>query len=207
MMKNLKRNWLDVSKLREEIWRISTCALESLKHLHFNGLLLTKVYNVCAKKVQRSYLSWHWRVTQNLKKSWLVIWKMTWWIWQTFTRALKSLKTETLMDSFYSKWKMYDLKIYRGIICHENEKWIKIWRGIALSVQNWHEEFDKSLPKHSKISKIWTFKGLLLTKVYNVSAKKVHRSYVWWQSGFLFTYVLENRCYQSINNSPRKLSS
>ena len=29
--------------------------LKSLENLHFNGLLLTKVYNVSAKKVQRSY--------------------------------------------------------------------------------------------------------------------------------------------------------
>ena len=26
------------------------------KNLHFNGLLFTKVYNVCAKKVQMSYV-------------------------------------------------------------------------------------------------------------------------------------------------------
>ena len=32
-----------------------TRALENLEHLHFNGLLLTKVYNVWAKKVQGSY--------------------------------------------------------------------------------------------------------------------------------------------------------
>ena len=30
---------------------------KSLKNLHFNGLLLTIVYNVRAKKVQRSYIS------------------------------------------------------------------------------------------------------------------------------------------------------
>ena len=28
--------------------------------LHFTGLLLTKVYNAWAKKVQRSYVWWHW---------------------------------------------------------------------------------------------------------------------------------------------------
>ena len=28
-----------------------------------------------------------------------------------------------------------------------------------LSVQNWHEEFDKFLPGHSKISKIFTLMG------------------------------------------------
>ena len=31
--------------------------------LHFDGLLLSKWYKVSAKKVQKGYLSWHWRVT------------------------------------------------------------------------------------------------------------------------------------------------
>ena len=26
---------------------------------------------------------------------------------------------------------------------HGNKEWCKIWRGIDLSFQNWHEEFDK----------------------------------------------------------------
>ena len=58
------------------------------QNFHFDWFLLCKVYNVCPKKVQRSCLSWHWRVMQNLKKNWLVVWKMTWRIWQIFTRAL-----------------------------------------------------------------------------------------------------------------------
>ena len=33
-----------------------TKALESLKNVHFNGLFLIKVYNILAKKVQRSYV-------------------------------------------------------------------------------------------------------------------------------------------------------
>ena len=38
---------------------------------------------------------------------------------------------------------MYELKIYRGVMCHDNEEWYKIWRGIdLLSFENWHEEFD-----------------------------------------------------------------
>ena len=46
----------------------------------------------------------------------------------------------TLMGSFYTKSKMYE---YRGVMCYGNEEWCKIWRGIDLSFQNWHEEFDK----------------------------------------------------------------
>ena len=34
------------------------------------------------------------------------------------------------------KSKMYDLKIYKGVMCYDNEEWHKIWKGIDLSVQN-----------------------------------------------------------------------
>ena len=53
----------------------------SLTQLHFHLLLLCKVFNIWPKKVQRSYLSWHWKVMQNFKKNWLLVWKMTWGIW------------------------------------------------------------------------------------------------------------------------------
>ena len=92
-----------VSKLTWGIWRILTRELKYFKNVHFNKLLSNKVYNVWPKKVPRSYVSWYWRVIQNLKKNWLVIWKMTWRIWQIFTRALESLKIGTLMGSFYPK--------------------------------------------------------------------------------------------------------
>ena len=33
-----------------------------------------------------------------------------------------SLKIGTLTGSFYPKQKMYELKIYRGVLCHGNEE-------------------------------------------------------------------------------------
>ena len=45
-------------------------------------------------------------------------------------------KIGILMGSFNSKLKKYELKIHRGVICHDNEEWCKIWRGIDLSFQN-----------------------------------------------------------------------
>ena len=59
---------------------------------------------------------------------------------------------------------MYELKIHRGVMSHDNEEWCKNWRGIDLSVHNWHEEFDDSWPKHSKISKICTLMGCFWPK-------------------------------------------
>ena len=77
MIENLKRNWLVVLKLTRRIWRVLTRAFERLKNLHFNGQLLTKVYNI------------------------LMDWKVV-GIWQIFTRALESLKIRTLTCAFKS---------------------------------------------------------------------------------------------------------
>ena len=51
MIQNLKRNWVLSSKWTWRVWQNLSQALENLKNLHFNRLLLwTKVYNVWAKK-------------------------------------------------------------------------------------------------------------------------------------------------------------
>ena len=99
-----------------------------------------------------------------MKKKQLVVWKMTWRIWQSFTRAHKSLQIGTFMASFCSKLKMYKFKIYRGGMRHDNEEWCKIWRGIDLSIKNWHEEFHEFWLEHSKISKIGTLMGCFWEK-------------------------------------------
>ena len=80
IMQNLKRNWLVISKLTWEIWRILTRAPENLKKLLFNCLLWPKYIIFELRKVQRSYVWWHWRLMQNLKEKWLVFSKMTWGI-------------------------------------------------------------------------------------------------------------------------------
>ena len=100
--------------------------------------------------------------TQDWYKVWrktdLCFQKLTWGIWQIFTRALESLQIGTLMTSFCLKLKMYEHKIYKGFMCHDNEEWRKNWREIDLSVQNWQfeifNEFNEFWPKHFKISKI-----------------------------------------------------
>ena len=89
----------DLSFQKWWIWWNLTWALASLQNLHFYLLLLCKVFNVWPKKVHSDAR----RVMQNLKKNWLVVWKMTWGIWQIFTRALESLKIGILMGSFNPK--------------------------------------------------------------------------------------------------------
>ena len=61
----------------------------------------------------------------------------------------------TLMGWLRPKYIMFKLKKYRGVTFFHTGEWCKISRGIDLSVQNWHEDFNELWAKHSKISKIW----------------------------------------------------
>ena len=86
------------------------------KNLHFDVLLLSIAYKVSAKKVQKSYLSWHWRVIQTLKKNSLFVWKMTWELWWILSRAVENLNIYTFMGYFCQKYVMFELKQYRRAV-------------------------------------------------------------------------------------------
>ena len=80
------------------------------KILHFDELLWSKSYKVSAKKVQKSYISWHWRVMQRLKKNWLVVSNITWKIWWIFTQPLKCPKILLQWAIFCPKYMRFELK-------------------------------------------------------------------------------------------------
>ena len=88
--------------------------------LHFDGFLLSKSYKAPAKKVQKSYLLWHWGVIPFLNKYDM--------------RNLASFHPTTqksehffLMGSFCSKYTKPELQTYREVIFHDTEQWRKIW--------------------------------------------------------------------------------
>ena len=64
----------------------------------------------------------------NLKKNWLVTWKMTLGIWLIFMRAVESLKNCTLIGSFHPKHIKIYMKKNRRVMSHDTEKWCKVWR-------------------------------------------------------------------------------
>ena len=101
------------------------------ENLHFDVLLLSIVYKVSTKKVQKSYLLWHWRVIQTMKKNSLFVWKMTWEIWWILTRAVKNLKICTSM--WYLLSKVYNVwaKIIQTHCVVKNDLWF----------QKWHKKF------------------------------------------------------------------
>ena len=156
-MQNLKKNWLLVWKMTWGIWQIFiryTCMSYKRTRSTQKSQKFVPEYIMFELKKNRGVM---FDCTQDWFKVWsktgMCFQKMTWETWQIFTRALESLQIETLMASFCLKLEMYELKIYRGVMCHDNEEWCKIWRGIDLSVQIWHEEFDNFDPSTQKSQK------------------------------------------------------
>ena len=130
------------------------------------------IYIAWTKKVQRSYLSWNWRGTHILEKNKLVV--SNWHkkfdkFWPEHSEVSKIF---TLIGFFWANYIFFEQKKYRGVIFHETEKGYKIWRGIDLSFQNWHKEFDKIWPEHSKVSKIFILMGSFWAKYILFELKK-----------------------------------
>ena len=76
------------------------------------------------------------------------------------------------MGSYWAKYILFELKKNRGVIFHETEEGYKICRGIDSPFQNWHKEFDKIWPEHSKVSKIFILMGSFWAKYKLLELKK-----------------------------------
>ena len=88
------------------------------------------------------------------------------------SETLESEKIGIFMGYFCSKSKIHELQNYRGVISNDTEEWWKIWRGIDLSFQNWHKEFDEFWLENSKVSKIYTLMGCFWPKYIMFELKK-----------------------------------
>ena len=144
-----------VSNMTWLIWWIFTQSLKSLK-ISFQCALFVKVYKVWAKKIQRSYVSWHKAVMQNLNKPWPCGFK-------NGKRNLGEFSLATFFPKEYYIW----AKKYRGVMCHNTEEWWKMWVGIGLSFEKWHEKIGKFWPDTQKSQSLyfnsgWAFSGLLI---------------------------------------------
>ena len=151
----LKKNWFFLSKMTITWWILR----QSLKNLHFDYFLLCKLFNVWPKKLQRSHLSWHWKVKQNLKKNWLVVWKMTWGIWQIFTKALESVKVRTWLwwGSFVQSRKCMSLKFTE--------------KSCVMTMKN-DTKLKEELTYHFKIEwEIWQILTRVLESLQNLKLK------------------------------------
>ena len=94
-----------------------------------------KYIKISPEKVQRTYVSWHWRVTQNLKKNWFVVSIMTsiWWI---LMRAPESLKH--LHFDWFLLCKVYHVSLkkvlrsylswYWTVFQNFKKNWLVVWK-------------------------------------------------------------------------------
>ena len=99
---------LSFQKWHEQFGKFSPEHVWKSRNWDFDGILLSKVENVWAQNLQGSFVSWQWRMIQNLKRNWLVSSKLTWGIWRILTRALKNLKNlhfnGLLLNKVYNVW-------------------------------------------------------------------------------------------------------
>ena len=139
-MQNLKRNWLVAWKITKDLINFHASSRKS-ENLHFDWILLSKAYKDLDEKIQTNYVSWHWRLIQNLKKKWLVVSNMTWGIWWIFNQPLKSLKTSHQWGIFVqSIWglSLKNTEELSFITLNSDAKLNKPWPcGFKSGMRNW----------------------------------------------------------------------
>ena len=138
------------------------------ENLHFDWLLLFKAYKVLDKKLQKSYVSWHWRVVQSLKKNWLLVTKITWEIWWILMRALANLKFCTLMYYLYRSCVIFDpKKVHRSsVITLKNDA--KFEQELTCALKN----YVRNLANFDTTLKIYTFIDFFWPKYIMFELKK-----------------------------------
>ena len=100
--------------------------MRSLANLHqstwksqnrdLDDILFPRNENVWDGNLQRSYVSWKWRMMQNLKWNWLVSSKETWGIWWILTWALKSFKNLNYYGLRLTKVYVWAEKVERSYV-------------------------------------------------------------------------------------------
>ena len=84
------------------------------ENLHFDWIVLSKEHKDLAEKIQKSYVSWHWRVMKSLKENWLLVPKKTWGICWNFTQLHKSPRI--------SLWSAIFVQGIWGLSCRTSEE-------------------------------------------------------------------------------------
>ena len=145
--------------------------------LHFGVLILSKSYKVSAKKVQKTYLSWHWRMMQFTEKL-TCGFKYDMRNLVHFHPTTQTSKIFTLMGRFRQKYEVWAKK-YRGVFFHDTKQWCKIGINPALMVSKmaWGLGWTFIRAPKSQIG-LFYIVGLFLSKAYNVSVRKFQRNYV-----------------------------
>ena len=108
-------------------------AVKSLKIFTLMGSFLSVAYKILDEKLQKGYVSWHWRVLWSLKKNWFLVLKMTQGTWWILMWTVASLRIWTLMCYFCWRDIIFEPKKYKGIMCHKTGKW---WEELNCALKN-----------------------------------------------------------------------
>ena len=127
--------------------------------LHFFWFPLSKLYKVSAKKVQKSYLTQHWRVMQNLNENWLAVSNMTWGSW--WISPNHSKENSFWMDSFCPNYSKFELQNYSEAIFRATEQWCKIWISPYLVILKMAWGIEWTFIRAAKSLRNCTFMGSL----------------------------------------------
>ena len=133
------------------IWWTSPEHSKNLIKCALWGAFLTKVYNVWAKKPQRSYVSLHWGVMEYLKKDW--------WFENDTRNFVNFHASSRNSENFHFSGLLLSMaykvsvKKYRRVMSNGLEQWSKLWRNIDLLFENSHEE----LGELGEQWKVWKF--------------------------------------------------
>ena len=138
----------------------------------------TFLCSYCAKHLMFDLKKYRWVIFHETKEGYK-IWRGIDWSFQNWHKEFdKSLKNFHFNGLLLSKGILFELKIYRGVICQDNEEWYKNWIWTDLSFLNSQEQLLTRV-----LEKI-CFNWLLVTKVYNVWATKV-QSYANFEENWL----------------------
>ena len=116
---------------------------------------------------------------QNLKKNWLVVWKTTWGISQSFTTTLESLKIGTLGDHLIKSRKSMSLKFTEEVCVMTMKNDAKFEEKLTCRFKIDMRNLT-NLTRALESLQNFHLNALLLNKVYIAWAKKVQRGYLSW---------------------------
>ena len=139
--------------------------------LHFKRFLLLKVYKISARKVQRSYVSWFWRVMQNFL---LQKWQEFGEFWSTFSKVSN---ISTLICPFCAKYITFDQKSTEELSFMTVKSHGKFQEKLTCGLENDMGNLTNFYQNTWKCQN-WYFYGIILSKVENTWAKNLQRNYL-----------------------------
>ena len=113
--KNYRGVMFDGTEYWSKIWRKNDLCFQKWhegfskfspesKNWDFDGVLLSKVENLWAENLQESFVSWQWKMMQDLKRNWHEEFDEFW------PQHSKISKMCTLMGFFWTKYILFELK-------------------------------------------------------------------------------------------------